>query len=568
MIEEIVSEEDIRAVLQPQRVDPGTFAAGVRERLSAQPEVKIASLSPALQYAAAILPAGIISQKQLAEIAGGAAPAKGSKLLAVLVYPAVCFFLLIGATLVSVFKIRGIQAQNLPDSTDGKQLVVRMKRWQNSQGWKMAALFVITVATMWYGATWLLFLGFIASFSVLIYVLRSLAKAGIGNRLVVGQSCFIGLIPLMSLGQIMAMRSQGIHFVEQSVLAAIVFAGVTILSGLMVGIMPPGHYCRGTNPGRAAFILQVIICVGLSIWSLRPVIWPVTPQQMKDYVESFDHTSRGSVNAEYWEIVAEWTVESGLHPDFAKPEQLLAAEIAKDQPNPILLATGLRLGLLSAAQASTVYNYEGNLRFLRQQVELDRPFHVSLLIFYDWVIRTAVARGDLSGPQLDKLPNVLQRMLETADTAPDATLATVLQATRLLKVVGKPVDPIQYRRQVHDLLRRFHRTGNGGFCYGPRESVGSARPTAYAIELMQIYGVPEGLDLNWVRSFLKPTWTLRPPEKYVLAVTLDRFNKLPGVAPPTWREILYYERTLLAAIVLIGLCIYATLLSPKPRYVE
>ena len=86
---------------------------------------------------------------------------------------------------------------------------------------------------------------------------------------------------------------------------------------------------------------------------------------------------------------------------------------------------------------------------------------------------------------------------------------------------------------------------------------------------MKIYGIPNDLDLNWVRSFLRPMSMIRQsPDKWIAAVTLDRLNRLPGVTHPTWLETLYYERSLLAAVVLVGLCIYATLSSPKPRVVN
>ena len=97
--------------------------------------------------------------------------------------------------------------------------------------------------------------------------------------------------------------------------------------------------------------------------------------------------------------------------------------------------------------------------------------------------------------------------------------------------------------------------------------VGSLGATSYAVELMEIYGIPDDFDLNWVRSFLRPLSIRRSPEKWMAAVTLDRLNRLPGVTQPTWLETMYYERSLLAAAVLVGLCIYATLSSPMPRAV-
>lgn len=85
---------------------------------------------------------------------------------------------------------------------------------------------------------------------------------------------------------------------------------------------------------------------------------------------------------------------------------------------------------------------------------------------------------------------------------------------------------------------------------------------------MEVYGVPDDLDLSWVRSFLRPSVYRLSDDKWVAAASFDRLNHLSGVSRPTWLEVLYYERTLLAAAVLVGLCIYATLTSPKLKTIE
>jgi hypothetical protein len=86
-----------------------------------------------------------------------------------------------------------------------------------------------------------------------------------------------------------------------------------------------------------------------------------------------------------------------------------------------------------------------------------------------------------------------------------------------------------------------------------------------AIELMEVYGIPENLDLNWARLFLKPIGIRRSEDQWIAAVALDRLNHLPGVSQPTWWDLLYFESSLIASMVLVGLCVYATLSSPKRR---
>jgi hypothetical protein len=79
---------------------------------------------------------------------------------------------------------------------------------------------------------------------------------------------------------------------------------------------------------------------------------------------------------------------------------------------------------------------------------------------------------------------------------------------------------------------------------------------------MQIYGVPKGLDLIWVRSYAKPKLVGYGKPDWTSAVTRQRLAAISGVEPPTIGQWFYYERHLLAAIVLVGLCNYAVWISP------
>ena len=274
-------------------------------------------------------------------------------------------------------------------------------------------------------------------------------------------------------------------------------------------------------------------------------------------------------------IVASWAIQSQLDPDLSKPRGLLAKEISGKQ-NPFILSNALRVGLLPTDQLDLLKDYQ---RWRQPLVDAPpglKPQVITSLDQSDWVIRAAVLRDDLSPQERDLLEQRLHATLENLFEVPHVVLSELLRATQLLEVLGRPVNRDQYRARVHDLLRKFHSTSGGGFQLGggfktyliwPAESwlpqVGSLEPTAYAVELMEIYGVPDGLDLHWVRSFLKPTVLRFANDKWMAAATLDRLNHLPGVTSPTWLEFLYYERSLLAAVVLVGLCLYATIRSPR-----
>jgi len=53
--------------------------------------------------------------------------------------------------------------------------------------------------------------------------------------------------------------------------------------------------------------------------------------------------------------------------------------------------------------------------------------------------------------------------------------------------------------------------------------------------------------------------------RWTSAVTRERLAAIPGIEPPTLWQWLYYERNLLAAIILVGLCIYSVWISPVVR---
>ena len=66
-------------------------------------------------------------------------------------------------------------------------------QWWRRHKWGAWLVYGVTIALAVVGATWLLFLFYIISFGLLLYVLTSFAKHGLGNRPVIAQSCLLGL---------------------------------------------------------------------------------------------------------------------------------------------------------------------------------------------------------------------------------------------------------------------------------------------------------------------------------------------------------------------------------------
>src|SRR5438876_1039888 len=112
----LISDNDLRAVLRPYRPDPDRFEAAVRQRLeaaAAQPAGEpLARLSPLVRAAAAFLPLEVLAGCKGAAAAAELAPVGGAyKLLSFMAFPAISLFVLLGATFFSVARIRSIQGQ-------------------------------------------------------------------------------------------------------------------------------------------------------------------------------------------------------------------------------------------------------------------------------------------------------------------------------------------------------------------------------------------------------------------------------------------------------------------------
>src|SRR5262249_36094697 len=150
-----------------------------------------------------------------------------------------------------------------------------------------------------------------------------------------------------------------------------------------------------------------------------------------------------------WEIVAAWALKSQPAPDLSRPKRLLEQEIANaDMAElPAILDSALKTGLVRADQVSSLKDYETRLRRF-----LDAPASDRISPGYDdWVIRAAVLRSDLTPTQRDHLAERLHANLKWSFTRnTPGTLDEPRRATELLALLGRPVKPVQYQREVHD----------------------------------------------------------------------------------------------------------------------
>ncbi len=585
----LVSEEELRAALRPYRVDPATFEAGVRTRLEAAQRQRaddpLAGRSPFLRSAAAFLPLALLAGCKASPTESKLAPAAGGyKLLSYLAFPAISLFVLLGATVFSVMQIRRIRAGNDSGLDDQQAIHEVTRQWWSQHKWAAVGLFAATLTLAVIGATWLLFLFYIMSFGILLSVLAAFAKLGLGNRQVIGQSCLMGLLFLGQVAGFSGIGHQEIHFLDQTLVAAVFFGGVLILMALLFSLSRIEREQLTTGPQWVSAGVGAFILIPLLLWMLSPMLWPAGPLQIKGFVESFDNAPHQEASWHQWEIPARWAIESKLKPDLTLPRRLLDKEIAtkSNTQNPFILGIAMRVGLLPAERLGELRDYPLSRKYLlTPPPKGSRPLPLTFLPSADFVIRAAVLRNDLSAEERDMLEQQLHATLDDQAAGQTLQMETILRVTQLLEVIDRPINRNQYRERVHNWLREFHTTNSGGFQLAGGfktyrnwpagswlQQPGALEPTSHAIELMQIYGVPEGIDLNWVRSFLKPTTMRISNDKWMAAAIRERLNHLSDTTPPTWLEFLHYERSLLAAAVLVGLCFYATISSPKRAAID
>jgi hypothetical protein len=555
----LISEDELRLALSPHRVDAEQFQAAVLERVnqgSAEEMDPIMTLHPLLRAAASFLPLEVLTAGQASRNAVASLSIAGalSKLLGYVAFPAISLFLVLGSAFFGAAGIRKIHGAHGSQAIDQEALRERVKRWRHQHSWGSWLLVAATIALAWWGATWPMFLAYIASTLILLYILRSFARIGIGDRRIVGESCAGGLALLGQTAVFAGIGDQDIHLIDQALLLPLFFAGVLIVTVVM---------SWGSHEGLPVLRTALFMAFTLSVtaWFISPILWTTTPSRIYAYVESFDRAEFGYVSWRQWEIVSNWAIQSKPDLDLSRPRTLLAEEIANGE-DPMILGSAFRAGLVDVDQIRQIKNYETKLGTLLKQPISDP---LSPLDFNDWVIRAAVLRHDLTPEQRDYLVERLHVTLRDSR----GSLQEPLLATQLLEVLGQPVDAALYRKDIQALLMRLHSKERGGFqrAGGFKANeivrVGELEATSDAVRLMEIYGIPNDFDVNWVRSFLRPSFIRSSLEQRIAAVTLDRLNRLPGVARLSWYEAMYYERSFLAAVVLIGLCVYATAISPK-----
>ena len=286
---------------------------------------------------------------------------------AIVAFPAISLFVLLGATVFSVAKIRNIREENGSGRRRRKSDARGTTQWWHDHQWGVWLVFAATIAMAWFGATWLLFLFYIVSFGLLLYVLTCLRQARSGES--------PGDRPVLSDGpgssraacRVPRNRRPGHSLCRSASDCPCVLwrrvGSACSFSSSMAALNSPAAGPEEAATDRWVGVVRRPHWFPLSAWFMNPILWPATPARIKAYVESFDRSPLLHRQLAPMGNRGELGHRIEAEPRSLRPRRLLAQEISGEQ-NPFILGSAFRVGLVRIDQLGQLKDYESRRHFL------------------------------------------------------------------------------------------------------------------------------------------------------------------------------------------------------------
>ena len=360
------------------------------------------------------------------------------------------------------------------------------------------------------------------------------------------------------------------HFLPPFMSYAILMPSVFVL-GLAHAITEFGWTREPEAGGKLGVMTLLSIGVvgllvpGIAKNQLPPVKLLVSfPSELEDHVRTA-HLEDSSVKWSRFGRILLSANDLGyeLAPDYPR-EQLIHL---RDTPMELGVTKKLRVWTEAARAGLLPEVWNDSLHTI---AERQLRSHSPWLAEEEWCIQGLFEQGALSATETAGLVrSVRRRWPELPGRAPSATdrtgafaLEQMWEVTRLLDALGQPLRSDERRERVHDWLSRCWidgtppiRSDRGGFGSFPGAQRSDLDATWLAIQLMKAYGVPEGIDFAWVRSYLQP-WNHRfQSDPYTARLCLEELDAL-GVPGPTALDWLYAERKVVLSLLIVGLWAY------------
>lgn len=353
---------------------------------------------------------------------------------------------------------------------------------------------------------------------------------------------------------------------DQAVIVVVLVSMILVLNAIQRRRGGPAleHASKATG-GFVMWLPMVFYLLLLFFYSVT--LWnPMTTAKLKTYVETFPDG-----RWEDWSIAAKWLVDSGNPPDLSEIQSRLDAQLQALATDPYEAAPILAAGVVDSSFFAKLPTMAREKDFLVTGFSADRSFLGVYPSTFNEIIVMA-GRGDFTPQEREILVNRLELTIKQRNRNGYGELEDQLAATKLAILLGASNWVETHRELVHKTLVEHQVThaqmlmNSGGFARSI--ALGSAvEATAAAIELMELYGVPDGVDVDLLRSYLRPhapdRFFGRTYQEGVRFASLERLESLPDVKPVGWMKRGWYDRNILASMLFAGLVLVTVLGSPS-----
>ena len=579
-----------------------------------------------LRIAASVMPVNLLGANTTVAQTPFVAVGFFQKAIAYLALPAISFLMIL-VTIFSSSRIRRAQQSDSLPEADMARIQDSVYGWWRRYGWIAAVVYGLALAAPFMGWTTPLLLLFMASAIGTASIITALGKAGLVDRNAVGGYCIamMGLLGSASLSFAISNGTQlldprlvsAIFYVggaflilfvnpiptlsgidanpkesKQSI-ALIIGGFVCMLALILLGIINPtplvirlfvifalslalGTYARHklrNSSGQpatgivfrgVAFILiaSAAAFFGQSLWR------PIGTATLVEYAKSFDPQLVGYWGN--WQATERWLQDQGINYDHSAV-QARWVEGMEDSKYPSIflnhaVSTGLTFpsGLIETEEFKTRVQ-----RLLSPQSAGTQIFSIE---HDEYVIAILAKEQALTDQQRDHLADRLLATWRSLDEGEyQQSLVTATTITNMLSLIDRPVAEAERRADVGRWLRQYQCISSrpfirsGGFKNFLSLDNSDLMATDHAVRLMQHYGIHNGVDVLALRAFLRPSSSDHALIKTasVRASTRQRLDQVPGIPRPSLWDYIRLNQSLWFAILLVGICIYATLGSPQ-----
>ena len=229
---QLIDEEELRTALRPMRPDSREFEEAVLQKIAAS-DVTLSreasdtkSSADWMRVAASIIPLSIFGSGKVAHAAGSLAKVSiGKKLIGVAALPAIGVFLMIGGTVMAMFRIRSVSCDSSGPAVTAEEVQHASLWWWKRYGWMPVALaFGGLLLRFGLDITIPILPIFLLSCLAMVSFFTYLGRQGWVSRRAIGGSFLQGLLALAQVSDIFIFDAD-IHLLDPNLVRLVLTAG-------------------------------------------------------------------------------------------------------------------------------------------------------------------------------------------------------------------------------------------------------------------------------------------------------------------------------------------------------